>query len=54
MSSAEDELQAAFGRRIRDASDLERLHLAVDECKRVGLNVHTAVARREMGGDEMG
>eukprot|EP00913_Durusdinium_trenchii_P006804 g6396.t1 len=37
-----DELQAAFGRRIRDASDLERLHLAVDECKRVGLNVHTA------------
>lgn len=40
--SAEDELQAAFGRRIRDASDLERLHLAVDECKRVGLNVHTA------------
>lgn len=40
--AAEDELQSALSRRCQTEADLERLQAAVEECKRIGLNIHTA------------
>eukprot|EP00434_Breviolum_minutum_P018914 symbB.v1.2.016680.t1/scaffold1275.1/size127301/8 len=40
--SVEDELQSALSRRCQTEADLERLQAAVEECKRIGLNIHTA------------
>ncbi|CAJ1434113.1 unnamed protein product [Effrenium voratum] len=40
--AAEDELRSALSRRCQTETDLERLQVAVEECKRLGLNVHTA------------
>lgn len=40
--AAADELQSALSRRCQTEADLERLQAAVEECKRLGLNIHTA------------